>query len=312
MRQYRSLLLATVCFLLVGLVPLHAVQIELSSNAPHLCVAVNGGNTAPGTAIISYSCGGSFGQQWNYVNGQLQGLGTGNGTSMCLDVKGNRGVSGTLVDLWPCNGQANQQWWIVPAIAGSNKGNAVIMAFGGNTGPGGTTSVCLDSSGGPSVGGGTQLVVNDCTSGASQNWIMRRTEFELNTNAPHLCVADEAGNTADGTPVLAYSCSGSFNDEWNIAGGQILGIGTANGTSKCLTGAATSAGAGTLVTLSTCNGSASQHWWVVATSSSPFGQIMGYPSGLCLDSSGGPSVGGGTQLVVNECNGAASQNWNLR
>jgi alpha-glucosidase len=310
--KHLSLLTLAVCFLLTAVVPSHALQLQLSSNAPYLCAAVNGGDTTAGTAVISYSCGGSFGQQWNYINGQLQGLGTANGTAMCLDVKGNSGVSGTLVDLWPCNGGANQQWWVFPALTGSNKGNAVIMAFGGNGGPGGSGPVCLDSSGGPAVGGGVQLVVNECTFAASQNWNMRRTELELNTNAPHLCVADEAGETASGTPVIAYSCSGAFNDEWNISGGQILGIGTANGTSMCLTGAANSAGVGTLVTLSTCNGSASQHWWVVATSSSPFGEIMGYPSQLCLDSSGGPAIGGGTQLVVNQCNGAASQNWNLR
>jgi hypothetical protein len=312
MKSHSPLLLLAVCFVLTAAMPSQAAEIQLSSNAPYLCVAVNAGDTAKGTAVISYSCGGSFGQQWNYINGQLQGIGTANGTSMCLDVKGNSGVSGTLVDFWPCNGGLNQQWWIVPALAGPNKGNAVIMAFGGQGGPGGTGAVCLDSSGGPSVGGGTQLVVNNCTDGASQNWIMRRTEFELNTDAPHLCVADEAGDTANGTPVIAYSCSGAFNDEWNVVGGEIRGIGTANGTSKCLTGASYFSEAGTPVTLSTCNGSLDQNWWVLSNTETSSGQIMGYPSGLCLDSSGGPSVGGGTQLVVNECSGGGSQNWNLR
>jgi len=305
MKQHHSLFVLAVCFLLAAAMPSHAIQIQLNSNAPYLCAAVDGGSTAPGTAIISYSCAGSFGQQWNYVNGQLQGLGTANGTSMCLDVKGDVNAPGTLVDLWPCNGQQNQQWWVIPALTGPHKGTAVIMAFGGNGG-------CLDSSGGPSVGGGIQLVVNNCTLGSSQQWILRRTEIEQNTNAPHLCVADQGGNTANGTPVIAYSCSGAFNDEWNFNGGHITGIGTANGASKCLT-VPSPVSPGDLVTLSTCTSSGGgQNWWVVATSSTPFGEVTVIPGGLCLDSSGGPSVGGGTQLVVNECNGAASQNWNLR
>jgi alpha-glucosidase len=312
MKPYRTFLLLALSFLLIRANQGHASQLQLSSNAPYLCAAVEGGDTANGTPVLAYSCSGSFGQQWNYVNGQLQGIGTANGESMCLDVQGNSGVSGTLVDLYQCNGGLNQQWWILPVIAGPNKGHAVVMAFGGGVGPGGTSVVCLDSSGGPSVGGGTQLVTNDCTNGGSQNWIMRRMEIEQNTSAPHFCVADEASKTANGTPVIAYSCSGAFNDEWNLNGGQIEGIGSENGTSKCLTGADSSSEAGTLVTLSTCNGSPSQHWWVVnSVSGSPNGVIMGYPSGLCLDSSGGPKVGGGTQLVVNECNGATSQNWNL-
>jgi hypothetical protein len=58
-------------------------------------------------------------------------------------------------------------------------------------------------------------------------------------------------------------------------------------------------------------GTASQNWWVVRYTDSSNGVIVGYPSGLCLDSAGGPNVGGGTQLVVNKCNGATSQNWNL-
>jgi hypothetical protein len=313
MNHDRPWALLTVCFLLTGILPARATQIQLSSNAPYLCAAVEGGDTANGTPVLAYSCSGSFGQQWNYVNGQLQGIGTANGQSMCLDVQGNSGISGTLVDLYQCNGGLNQQWWVLPAIAGPDKGNAVFMAYAGGIGPGGTSVVCLDSSGGPSVGGGTQLVVNDCSFGASQNWIVRRTELELNTDAPHLCVADEAGRTANGTPVIAYSCSGAFNDEWNFSGGQIQGIGTENGTSKCLTGASSYSDAGTLVTLSTCmaKGTASQNWWVVRYTDSSNGVIVGYPSGLCLDSAGGPNVGGGTQLVVNKCNGATSQNWNL-
>jgi hypothetical protein len=311
MKRYRVFSLLVFSLLMIRVNEVHAAQLQLVGNAPYLCAAVEGGDTRNGTPVLAYSCSGSFGQQWNYVNGQLQGIGTADGRAMCLDVKGNSGAPGTLVDLYQCNGGLNQQWWIVPAIAGPNKGHATVMAFGGGIGPGGTSVVCLDSSGGPSVGGGIQLVTSDCTDGASQNWIMRRAEFELNTGAPHLCVADEGGKTANSTPVIAYSCSGAFNDEWNLIGGQIEGIGSANGTAKCLTGAASFSEAGTLVTLSTCTGSASQHWWVLSFTSSSNGVIMGYPSGLCLDSSGGPSVGGGTQLIASKCSGASSQNWNV-
>jgi len=73
---------------------------------------------------------------------------------MCLDVKEQGTTPGSLVDLYACNGQQNQQWYLqLGAIIGVQ------------------SSLCLDSSGGPASGGGTQLVMNECNQAASQNWV---------------------------------------------------------------------------------------------------------------------------------------------
>jgi Ricin-type beta-trefoil lectin domain len=308
MNHNRVFLVLTIGLLLTRVGLAHAAQLQVDSNAPYLCAAVEGGDTTNGTPVLAYSCSGSFGQQWNLVNGQLQGIGTANGKTMCLDVEGSGTSAGTKVDLFECNGGLNQQWAIIEADVGPNKGSTEIHAYGVQE-----FELCLDSSGGPSVGGGTQLVINPCNfASSSQKWIVRRMELELNTSAPHLCAAVQGSKTASGTPVIAYSCSGGFNDEWNFNGGRILGIGSANGTSTCLTAANT---IGSLVTLNTCNGSIDQFWWVspllTSSSSAYFGAIFKAHGGLCLNSSGGPSVGGGTQLIVDVCSNAASQNWNL-
>jgi len=59
--------------LAANLGPARAAQLEVNTSAPHLCGVVEGGNTANGTPVIAYSCSGGPEDQWNYVNGQLQG-----------------------------------------------------------------------------------------------------------------------------------------------------------------------------------------------------------------------------------------------
>jgi hypothetical protein len=287
--------------------PAKAAQLALFGSAPHLCVVVEGANTANGTPVIAYSCSGGPEDQWEFINGQFQGIGTANGKSMCLDVKGNGTTPGTLVDLWPCNGQQNQQWGIGNAAADCcNPNSTWIMSQ--------STDLCLDSAGGPSAGGGTQLVINDCSVAASQNWNLEGVQLQVNANAPYVCASVEGGNTAKGTPVIAYSCDDGPASVWSYVEGQFYGIGTENGTSKCLTGNGTAIGS--LVDLSTCTGAENQQWILEYTDSSPElnpnSQIWGVASMLCIDSSGGPSSGGGTQLVLNTCKDVASQSWNLR
>ena len=226
-------LLSAMVILAISLGHAHAAQIQQGSS-PYKCVAVNGGNTANGTAVIAYSCSGGPEDQWNYIDGQLQGIGTANGTSMCLDVKGQGPTAGTLVDLWPCNGQQNQQWEIQSGFI-----------FGVQS------QMCLDSFGGPKVGGGTQLVINPCISANSQIWTVRATQLELSGSFPYLCANVQASKTASGTPILAYSCDGAPNELWNyLSNHEFNGLGTDNGKTTCLTSSGSTAGS--LVTLSSC------------------------------------------------------------
>ena len=279
-----------------------ALDLQLNTNAPYKCAAVEGGSTANGTPVIAYSCSGAFDQNWNYLEGQLIG---GNGEK-CLDVADNGVTAGTLVDYYTCHGSQNQQWLIQ---AGQDGTTAIVGVQSG---------FCLDSSGGPSVGGGTQLVINPCSGATSQNWNVRRSMFELNTAAPYRCIAVNDAKTVNGTPVIATSCSTAFQDEWNYNYGTLDGIGTANpGTGekyKCLT--ATGETSGSTVEIGACTATLEPtQIWTIEN-----GALLGLAdttlivgvNGLCVDSKGGPSVGGGTQLIIDTCTGATSQNWIVR
>jgi hypothetical protein len=298
--------LPLLAMLAAGVSPANATVLQINSNAPFVCAAVEGGQTANGTPVLAYSCSVAFDQQWNYIAGQFYGLGTASGAGKCLDVEGAATAPGTLVDLWDCNGGQNQQWKV---INGADIGLPATTLIRSNQ-----TDLCLDSAG-PSVGGGKQLVMNVCTGATSQNWNLRNIHFQINSGPPYVCAAVEGAFTANGTPVLAYSCSGDIPQEWSYAAGRLEGIGTANGgPGMCLDvkGAATEPG--TLVDLWECNGGLNQQWKIlngpdIGLPASTL--IYGFQSGLCLDSTG-PSLDGGRQLVINTCTGATSQNWNVR
>jgi len=86
----------------------------------------------------------------------------------------------------------------------------------------------------------------------------RAAELQVAGNAPYVCASVQGGNTANGTPVLLYSCGDGPPQQWNYNNGQLTGIGTANGVSTCLEVNGTAAGSP--VVLSACNGAVSQQW----------------------------------------------------
>ena len=47
----------------------------------------------------------------------------------------------------------------------------------------------------------------------------------LITGIGDTCLDVPDGDTTDGTPVQIFHCHGSFNQQWNIVNGQIIGIG---------------------------------------------------------------------------------------
>jgi hypothetical protein len=284
------------------LVPADAAQLQVNGGAPYLCAAVQGSNIANKTPVIAYACSGGPNDHWEYIGGQFQGIGTSSAGAKCLDVEGQGTTPGTLVDLYDCVGQMNQQWMVSDGTDLGLPPSTMIQGV--------QSGLCLDSAGGPSVGGGTQLVVNKCTGAGSQNWILREMQFQLESTNPYVCAS--VGSSAAGTPVISYSCDGAPSQLWNYVNGKIYGLGSEGTKDKCLTAAADTAGS--LVVLDKCNAKAVQQWfildWFLADGS--ITNAIGIPGGLCLDNSGGPPVGGGTQLVINECSGAASQNWNVR
>ena len=292
--------LALLGTLAAGLGPAKAAVLQINSSAPYVCAAVEGGETANGTPVLAYSCSGAPDQQWNYVAGQFYGLGTANGNFTCLDVKGAGTSPGTLVDLYKCNGGQNQQWKI---INGADIGLPASTLIRSNQ-----SNLCLDSAG-PSAGGGKQLVINDCSGTTSQNWNIRTIQLQLNTNAPYVCAALQGGETANNTPVIAYSCSGAGDQLWTYVAGQLYGSSPPAGPFNCLDVKGAGTAAGTLVDLYECNGGQNQQWKIINGTdiglSASSTLIYGVQSELCLDSAG-PSTGGGTQLVINKCTGATS------
>jgi ricin-type beta-trefoil lectin protein len=282
--------------------PANAAQLQVNGNAPYICAAVQGSNIANTTPVIAYSCSGGPNDHWQYIGGQFQGIGTSSAGAKCLDVQGQGTTPGTLVDLYDCVGQLNQQWEVVDGTDYGLPSSTLIMGV--------QSLLCLDSAGGPSVGGGTQLIMNTCTGSESQNWILREMQFQLVPSDPYLCAS--VGSSANGSPVISYSCDGAPSQLWNYVNGEIYGLGSEGTADKCLTSA--KAKAGSLVELEKCSGKATQQWFILDyfLADGDITNAIGISGGLCLDNSGGPPSGGGTQLVINPCSGAASQNWNVR
>ena len=128
-----------------------------------------------------------------------------------------------------------------------------------------------------------------------------------------MCFSLKGSLTANGTPVLSYSCDDGPAQQWYFSAGEIVGLGTNGTKTKCLS--AVSNAAGSLVELSACTGAATQQWLMAPGSRIGVGAgafIQLGNSDLCVDSSGGAVVGLGTELVLNMCTGVASQNWIVR
>ncbi|MBT2469275.1 ricin-type beta-trefoil lectin domain protein [Streptomyces sp. ISL-66] len=111
------------------------------------CLDVSGANTADGTAVQIWGCGGSVNQLWSaYNDGTLRSMGK------CLDAAGGGTANGTKVQIWSCHGGSNQVWQ---------------PYNGGYRNP--ASGRCLDDPG-FSTADGTQLHLWDCHGGSNQKW----------------------------------------------------------------------------------------------------------------------------------------------
>jgi alpha-galactosidase len=113
------------------------------------------------------------------------------------------------------------------------------------------------------------------------------------------CMDVTGSGTADGTPVILYSCSGNSNQRWTQPGD-----GTFHSLGKCLTASGTPAGS--YAVLSSCTGAAVQNWTVKGDGTAANGS-----SGLCLDVYGGGTADL-TKIDTWSCgNHQANQAWAL-
>ena len=106
------------------------------------------------------------------------------------------------------------------------------------------------------------------------------------------------GYPIDGTQVRLRQCVGKQQQYWNLANGQITGIG-----GSCLDVMGSAPVNGARVITVGCNGSPSQHWTLAN------GQVVGI-GGKCLDSLGGTEEEG-VPLMIMTCNGSPSQQWQV-
>ncbi|MEV0272866.1 LamG-like jellyroll fold domain-containing protein [Hamadaea sp. NPDC050747] len=77
------------------------------------CLNVPNNNTANGTQLVIYTCGGGANEKWSYTAASQLTVTIGSVTK-CLDVTGANTANGTTVQLWDCGTGNNQKWIFTP------------------------------------------------------------------------------------------------------------------------------------------------------------------------------------------------------
>ncbi|MEH0843530.1 ricin-type beta-trefoil lectin domain protein [Micromonospora sp. CPCC 205711] len=114
------------------------------------------------------------------------------------------------------------------------------------------------------------------------------------------CLDVTDNNSADGTPIQIWSCTGGANQQWTrAADGTIRSLG------KCLDVSGGGTADGTRVQLWTCNGTPAQQWvWTAGR------DLVNPQANKCLDVTGNTSANG-TRTQIWSCTGGANQKWTL-
>ena len=113
------------------------------------------------------------------------------------------------------------------------------------------------------------------------------------------CADVSGGGTADGTPVILYTCTGGANQRWVPATDHSV-----RSLGKCLTASGTTPGS--TAVLSACTGAGTQHW-----TAAPDGTLANAASGLCLDVYGGGTADTAPLDTWNCGHLQANQVWSL-
>ena len=111
------------------------------------------------------------------------------------------------------------------------------------------------------------------------------------------CLNDPGGNTANGTRLNLWSCTGKANQRWTA-----VQDGTVRTGGKCLGTVGDSAANGARLQLDACNAADGAQHWLAGTD----GQLVNPQSGKCLDVPAA-SAANGTQPALEPCANSASQ-----
>lgn len=118
------------------------------------------------------------------------------------------------------------------------------------------------------------------------------------------CLEVLNANISSGTGAVdAYTCNGTFAQQWNFEGVIVQGLGTTSSGAYCLDVFANGTANGTAVDYTHCNGTTAQQWYYVNHA------LVASHANKCLD------VGTGSvplPAVINTCNGSAGQIWSIR
>jgi poly(hydroxyalkanoate) depolymerase family esterase len=110
----------------------------------------------------------------------------------CLDVPGGSSANGTQPNIWDCHGGTNQQW----AVSGQT-----IRSLG----------KCLDAPTNATAGVKAQLW--DCNGQTNQQWNLNADGTIRNVQSG-LCLDVNHAATANGSPVILWTCTASANQRW--------------------------------------------------------------------------------------------------
>jgi RHS repeat-associated protein len=240
------------------------------------CLAVSGGGTAAGTAVVLEPCtAGNGAETW------LAGAGStlvNPASGLCLDDPGGSVTNGTAIDIAACSGSAQQQWGL--------PGTAVDWITDGVTG------ICADDSGG-STTPGAQVVIWTCNGNtAQQKWTVTSAgQWQIHS----LCA--QATSTATG--LVLQSCGSSANQEWASGPtGWVWNV----GAKLCLSDLNASTTNGTQIVITGCARNPQQSWRLPPSRINS-GVITSGVSGVCAANSAG------TKAVTGSCDGDGGQQW---
>ncbi|MFE9423303.1 ricin-type beta-trefoil lectin domain protein [Kitasatospora sp. NPDC006697] len=114
------------------------------------------------------------------------------------------------------------------------------------------------------------------------------------------CLDDSGAGTADGNPIILWTCDNGANQSWNLPGD-----GTIRTLGKCLDATNGGTTAGTYADLVSCDGLPRQQWAAKGAT------LVNPVSGLCLDAFGGASADG-TRIDLWTCgSNQANQQWTV-
>ena len=121
------------------------------------------------------------------------------------------------------------------------------------------------------------------------------------TGISNLCLDDSGSGTANGTPIIDYTCGGTANQQWTVATD-----GTVRTLGACLDVPGSATASGTDVDLHACDGSSGQQWTYNLA-----GELINPHSGDCLSVTGS-NKSSGAKIEILRCGvGRAAQTWSL-